>query len=289
MNMIYKTFPGGKHKVLTLSYDDGKVEDRRLVKIFNQYNIKATFNLNSGLTYMENRIPEEEWTNLYKGHEVAAHTCTHPTLARCSNLEITNQILNDKINLEHVMGYPIRGLAYPNGSYDERCIHIAKSLGIEYARVVNDKYADVCSATTYANEAEGPILIGDATGFDLPNDYMQWCPTCHHNHHLLQFGQKFLNLKKTQYLYMMYVWGHSFEFERNNNWNVIEEFCELMANKEDIWYATNIDIVHYNQVYDNLKFAADNSFVYNPSVSSAWVQLNDKDIIEIKGGELYRF
>ncbi len=42
MNMIYKTFPGGKHKVLTLSYDDGKVEDRRLVKIFNQYNIKAT-------------------------------------------------------------------------------------------------------------------------------------------------------------------------------------------------------------------------------------------------------
>ena len=51
MNMIYKTFPGGKHKVLTLSYDDGKIEDRRLVKIFNQYHIKATFNLNSGLTH----------------------------------------------------------------------------------------------------------------------------------------------------------------------------------------------------------------------------------------------
>lgn len=53
MNKIYKAFPGGKHKVLTLSYDDGKVQDRRLVKIFNKYGIKATFNLNSGLTDME--------------------------------------------------------------------------------------------------------------------------------------------------------------------------------------------------------------------------------------------
>ena len=53
MNKIYKAFPGGKHKVLTLSYDDGKVQDRRLVKIFNKYGIKATFNLNSGLTDMD--------------------------------------------------------------------------------------------------------------------------------------------------------------------------------------------------------------------------------------------
>ena len=59
MNKIYKAFPGGKHKVLTLSYDDGKVQDRRLVKIFNKYGIKATFNLNSGLTDMKNRIPKK--------------------------------------------------------------------------------------------------------------------------------------------------------------------------------------------------------------------------------------
>ena len=36
MNRIYKCFPGGKFKVLTLSYDDGKLEDKRLVDIFNK-------------------------------------------------------------------------------------------------------------------------------------------------------------------------------------------------------------------------------------------------------------
>ena len=50
MNRIYKCFPGGKFKVLTLSYDDGKLEDKRLVDIFNKNGIRATFNVNSGLT-----------------------------------------------------------------------------------------------------------------------------------------------------------------------------------------------------------------------------------------------
>ena len=39
---IYACFPGGKHKVLTMSYDDGKVQDRKLVSIFNKYGIKGT-------------------------------------------------------------------------------------------------------------------------------------------------------------------------------------------------------------------------------------------------------
>ena len=47
MNKIYKAFPGGKHKVLTFSYDDGKLEDRRLVEIFNKNGLRGTFNLNT--------------------------------------------------------------------------------------------------------------------------------------------------------------------------------------------------------------------------------------------------
>ena len=108
MNKIYKAFPGGKHKVLTLSYDDGKVQDRRLVKIFNKYGIKATFNLNSGLTDMKNRIPKEEWTSLYAGHEVAVHTVTHPTIARCPSPEIFHEIYDDKMEIEKVFGYPVK-------------------------------------------------------------------------------------------------------------------------------------------------------------------------------------
>ena len=61
MNKVYKVFPGGKFKVLTFSYDDGKIEDRRLVKLFNKFNLKATFNLNTGIIDPAIRIPQEEW------------------------------------------------------------------------------------------------------------------------------------------------------------------------------------------------------------------------------------
>ena len=55
--VIYTCFPGGKHKVLTMSYDDGRLEDRRLVELFNRYGIRGTFNLNGGLPRPE-RIPQ---------------------------------------------------------------------------------------------------------------------------------------------------------------------------------------------------------------------------------------
>mgnify|MGYP000249589046 CR=1 FL=1 len=41
-------YPQWKDRAVTFSYDDGQIFDRRLVDIFNKYNLKATFHLNSG-------------------------------------------------------------------------------------------------------------------------------------------------------------------------------------------------------------------------------------------------
>ena len=105
MNKIYKAFPGGKHKVLTFSYDDGKLEDRRLVEIFNKNGLRGTFNLNTGIDQPDIRIPKDEWKDLYAGHEVAVHTCTHPTIARCPDNEIVYEILNNRMELEKTIVY----------------------------------------------------------------------------------------------------------------------------------------------------------------------------------------
>lgn len=284
MNKVYKAFPGGKHKVLTLSYDDGKIYDKKLLNILNKYGIKCTFNLNSGLLDKNERIPASEWHEVYAGHEIAVHTSTHPTMARCANTHIAYEIMNDRIELENILGYPVRGLAFPNGSFDERCCQIAADLGIEYARIVGDKYANVYAAKEGARFADGPILVGDENGFGMPQDYMHWLPTCHHNHNLIGFAKEFIDLHKTQYLYMLSVWGHSIEFEKNDNWEIMEEFCKLIGGRDDIWYATNIEIVDNDHVFNNLKFSADNSFVYNPSVASAWIVVNDSTTVEIPGG-----
>lgn len=261
---IYICFPDGKHKVLTMSYDDGKLEDRKLVTIFNRHSIKGTFHLNSGLLNDENRIKPEEWKELYKGHEVSCHTVRHPTIARCPLPQVAVQVLEDRRALERVIGYPVRGMSYPNGSYSQEIIDMLPGLGIEYSRVV-----------------------GSTDDFAIPDNFLTWKSTCHHNHNLLKNGTRFTELSKTQYLYMMYVWGHSYEFSRDDNWELMEEFCQMVGGKDDTWYATNIQIVDYMNAANNLKVSMDGDMVYNPSAVPIWISM-DKKIIEVPGGSMIR-
>lgn len=260
MKNIYTCFPGGKHKALTLSYDDGKEEDHRLVELFNKYGIKGTFHINAGIKNDPKRIKPEEFKELYKGHEIACHTYTHPTIERCPMEEVVAQVMEDRKELEALAGYPVRGLSYPNGSYSKEIKELLPHLGIKYSRVV-----------------------GSSGHFGMPKDLYEWQATCHHNNKLQEYGEQFVNLTKKQYLYLMYVWGHSYEFGLADNWHVIENFCELVGNRDDIWYATNIQIVDYMEAAKRLQYAADLSFVYNPSAQSVWLNVGG-EYVEVPGG-----
>ena len=88
-----------------------------------------------------------------------------------------------------------------------------------------------------------------------------------------------------EYLYLMDVWGHSYEFDHDDNWELIETFCAMMGKREDIWYATNIEIVDYMDAAERLQFTAAGDKVYNPSALSIWIEV-DKEKLEIPGGAL---
>lgn len=261
MKQILICFPHGKHKVLTMSYDDGRSADRRLVEIFNRYGIKGTFHLNSGLLGVDDRIGAEEVAVLYAGHEVAVHTVSHPAIARSPKEQLVYEIMEDRKALEKITGYPVRGMSYPYGSYSPEIIDLLPHLGIAYARTVN-------STGTFA----------------MPDRLLEWHPTCHHNHDLLELAKRFTSFNMEHNLHMFYVWGHSYEFDQQNNWDLIERFCEWVGGRDDIWYAANIEIADYLAACARLTFSASCEFVYNPSAMSVWLSV-DGDIAEVKGGE----
>lgn len=264
MHTIYYCFPQGKNKVLTMSYDDAKVQDQRLIQLFNKFHIKGTFHINGGWIGNEGNIGRESIASLYKGHEIACHTFTHPTLERCPKEQIIQQVFKDREILEEIIDKPVRGLSYPNGSYNEEIKKLLPYLGIAYARTVHS-----------------------TRKFEMPNDWLEWNPTCHHNEEIMEFARRFVEIQKRQYIYLLYVWGHSYEFDRDNNWHVIEEFCEYVSNREDIWYATNIEIVDYLKAVHGLVYTVKGDKVYNPSTIDVWLSVDDK-IIKAKGGEYTR-
>ena len=278
--IIYHCFPGGVYKALTMSYDDGCTEDRRLVEIFNRHGIKGTFNINASWLGNPDTVTAEEVRTLYAGHEVATHTLTHPAAARCPLMSLAEEILEDRKKLEAVTGGLVRGHAYPFGSYNEEMARLYRSLGIAYGRITSPTYNS-------QGQLNDPLRQQAPFSFAMPADPMCWLPTCHHNApNLMELGRRLVESKRRVSLQLMYVWGHGYEFSRHDNWHVIEEFCATVGGKDDIWYATSIEIIDYMEVLKRLQFTCDCTKVYNPSTQSAWLEVNDCKIVEVPGGAL---
>lgn len=258
-------FKEGRQSAFTLSYDDGQIFDRKLVDMFNRYNLKATFHLNSDTIGCKGDDVEfvkwEELKDLYAGHEIACHGYTHPWFNQLTSSRLVEEILDDKRTLEEHIGKPVRGMSYPFGTYSDEICNVASALGIEYSRTVN--------ATN---------------DFPIPTDFMRWNPTCHHNDDVLGLTERFLHPMGYMDLQLFYVWGHSFEFHRENTWDMMEKFCAAISGHDEVWYATNIEIKEYICAAKSLIATANHDVVYNPSAITVWIQADDK-ILSIKPGE----
>ncbi len=261
MTSVRFTYKDGKRAALTMSYDDGRVDDRRLIEIFNKHGIKGTFHLNSFRYLREGseNIPADEVKTLYEGHEVSCHTLNHPFLERIAPAEVVHELCEDKRILESLCGYPVRGMSYPFGTYSTQVIDILKNLGMNYSRTVRS-----------------------TGGIGVPDNFMTWDPSCHHNDsRLLGLLDK---LKTTYYdMPLLYVWGHSYEFTTNNNWELMEEFCEKAGGDPNIWYATNIELFDYITAVRRCEMSYERDMIYNPSAVTVFVKACGK-IIPCPGG-----
>ena len=226
-----------KRKAITFSYDDCTTQDIRLVELLNKYNLKSTFNINSELlgkrgvlTVNKQRIAHyklypEDVRTLYDGHEIAVHTLTHPKLTECDEQEIIRQVEADRNNLSEIAGYEVVGMAYPCGGVnnDDRVAAVIKeSTGVKYSRTITSVYS-----------------------FDLQENLYRFNPTIHHLEfdEMMRLGQEFIDLK-TDTPKIFYIWGHSFEMDMHpDNWSRLEEFFNLISNKDDFFYGTNKEVL----------------------------------------------
>jgi len=219
----------GKNKAVTFSYDDGVTQDQRLISLFNKYGLKCTFNLNSGLLGTANSLVREDVTvahckpraceaaRIYHGHEVAAHTLTHPFLPELPDEEIIRQVEEDRLALSDICGYEVVGFAYPGGgvNFDRRVADVIRDhTGVKYAR------------TTVSSH-----------GFDVQDDLFVFRPTVYHHtewQEMERLADEFLALQPER-PQILYIWGHAYEFDIMNTWDAFEAFLKRISGKNDIF------------------------------------------------------
>lgn len=275
MRYKFMRFPGGKSKALTLSYDDGVRADLRLSDIITKYGLKCTFNINTSsfknANNTRNLTPLEikEYI-LDRGHEVAVHGECHIAPGNATPARAIADVLNCRVTLESEFNTIIRGMAYPdsgirrleNGNSYENIRSYIQNLGIVYSRT----------------------LGADNNAFLMPTDWYAWMPTAHHNNaNLLKWAEEFVSINVSeQYLTrqhprLFYLWGHSYEFDNNDNWSVIEKFAETVSGKDDVWYATNIEIYEYTAAYNSLISNVENTRFYNPTCREIFFVVDAKE------------
>ena len=244
-------FPGGKWKALVMSYDDGHVQDRGLVSIFNAHGIKGSFHLNSNSLDYDTFVTKAELAALYAGHEISSHTVDHPYLDTCPESSIRWEIETDRAVLEPLAGHAIRSLSYPFGAYNNLVLSTLRSLDVNSARTTKNAW------TTHY----------------LPADPVKWHPTCHHTG-ALTFAQPFADQTEER-MSLLYVWGHSYELDNgyaDNSWDYMSSLCAILGDRGDVWYAGVTEVADYVAAIRALEWPASNC-VYNPSGLSVWAKL----------------
>ena len=168
-------FKNGVDKALTFSYDDGLPTDIRLAGIFDRNGLKATFNINSGLSACAEGVPLPEtltksnmWTRTSltalketfanSSHEIALHGTKHYHPEELDEKGAEEEFASDKAALEQVFGKVVRGCAYAFGTYGDAARNELRKLGTAVRAVSDD--ADVWVAAANG-ERGGAVMIAN--------------------------------------------------------------------------------------------------------------------------------
>lgn len=229
------TYPNGKLKALVLSYDDGTVEDIALTRLLNNYGLIGTFNLNSGYigqkmawplengdTLFHNYIPTDLLESIYHGHEVAAHGQYHQGLTSLDEYGVKVELNEDLKYFKNRLNRNVTSMAYPFGSCSPEVSQWAAELGFKNGRTIDDTH-----------------------GYQVPKskDFMMWNPTCHDSK-VLEHMDRYMTLDSDS-ISLLYVWGHSWEFQDSIRWENMKLFCERISTDQSIWSVSHGELTDY--------------------------------------------
>lgn len=219
--------PAHKQVLVTQSWDDGDINDVRLISVLRKYNAKGTFFIFPS-KYIELKmtpaaavakdkrlIPFDQFLKLYKGFEVGAHGFDHPDMRKLTPEQLHHDLSYTRKVLEDWFKTPILGMAYPYSARNEAVYAAVKKNGYVYGRVVEN----------------APNVFPPANPYDFH-------PTCHVNDP--KFWQEFERVKKDGGVF--YFWGHSYEIRTEEEWKVFEEKIAKLSADPDVKWVTNLEL-----------------------------------------------
>lgn len=206
-------------KKIIVSCDDGHKLDLKLAKLLKQYNIPGIFFISNMNFELDNLLSPEDIKKLSIDFDIGGHTVSHPSdLKRLEHNDLVYQIAENKKYLEGIIGRRIHYFCYPKGRYNEDTIRVLKECGYIGARTT------VCGNTDipdiFENYKVKPTIhvYPENKRFKKPK-FLQNAKMCYNRS----------ITKKNGYFH---IFMHSWEVEKFNMWNELEELFKYITNYE---------------------------------------------------------
>lgn len=220
-------------------WDDGVVNDIRVMEMLRKYGAKATFNLNPGLMseermvtgwmklgetgwsfrgYRAGKVGLKELREVYDGFEVASHCWKHECAGRVPDDVFMKAAMDARTYLEDVFERECRGFAWPCGDYTPETCKLMHEAGFAYGRTTKN--------------------VADAGSYE---DSMALHSNCHFMD--ANFLNKYQFAKANGHKFF-YFWGHSYElFEYEPLWEQFEQKIRMISEDPDAEWANVVDVV----------------------------------------------
>lgn len=192
------------------SWDDGPVDDLRLIDLLHKYHAKAAFHLSPGLSdkcgrtrslwpyrgYDVIHLAISEFKGVYEEFEVASHMFHHWGAQAHTLKEFIDDAIAGRCFLEDLFQKSCRGFAWPCGQVTAEAADGLRKEGFLYGRTVEKAKGSVYECA----------------------DPMRLAPSCH-----FQDPDFYSIFEKSKEYGGFYFWGHSYEMMNDDSlWNEFE-------------------------------------------------------------------
>ena len=273
-NVDVNFFPGWVRKSITFTIDDGNVTlDRKFLDITEPAGLKGTFNINPPLK----RLDAEGYRDLYRGYEIANHCKYHPSLligelpAPLSNEPFDKETADPSFSyhasepgLYHVFTNTAWRRFADDDCYIACILDATRELEEVFGKgAIRDFVWPYCEQKkpAFVDRVKGlgfrsirkTGCVGDSTGFALPADRSAWSYNAT-NQNMRELSALYDKLPDDGTLKFFCFGVHSHDFERDGNWDALEDFCRTLGNRpNDFWYASVGEIFDYEDAVRALK------------------------------------
>jgi len=232
----------------TTSWDDGSIYDIKLSKMLLNYNIKGTFYIPLKNDQIPKILSREEIKLISDTFEIGGHTFNHTILTKVSLERAREEIKSCKNALEDIIGKEIKAFCFPRGKYTQTLVDITKEYGFIYGRTVMPlrikKVVDVRRGLMHTSLQVYPhnhytywisILKGNKEGlynyFRVVNVVSDW----------VRLAEMLLE-NSSKIGIAFHLWGHSWEIEKYNLWEILEQFLKYVNKRNNVIFCTNTEL-----------------------------------------------